>query len=85
MAALRAISSRAVITSTSLTNTYSYGNFRGDPHDLMARYFDAFVYAANWGSPNLMFRIPRGLIDVEAASVYADEDCLSIEEGGIMS
>ncbi|GAC1359968.1 MAG: hypothetical protein NVSMB3_07760 [Acidobacteriaceae bacterium] len=62
--ALRAISTRAEITSTSFTNTYNYGDFRGDPAKLMDRYFDAFVYVANWGTHRLMFRIPRRLIDV---------------------
>jgi hypothetical protein len=35
---LRSLSSRAEITSTSLTNEYSYGSFRGKPEDLMSRY-----------------------------------------------
>jgi hypothetical protein len=34
---LRSLSSRAEITSTSLTNEYSYGSFRGKPEDLMSR------------------------------------------------
>ena len=38
------------------------------PEKLMDRYFDAFVYVANWGTHRLMFRIPRRVLDVEAAS-----------------
>jgi hypothetical protein len=41
MAALRAISSRAEITPTSLTNVYNWGDFKGNPDRLMDRYFDA--------------------------------------------
>jgi hypothetical protein len=60
---LRALSSRAEITSTSFVNTYNFGSFRGDPEKLMAKYFDAFVYVANWGTHELMFRLPRRFVD----------------------
>ena len=41
MDALRALSSRAAITPTSFQNTYNYGDFRGDPRELMKTCFDA--------------------------------------------
>jgi hypothetical protein len=44
--ALRTLSSRAEITSTSFTNSYDFGDFRGEPLQLMERYFDAFLYLA---------------------------------------
>ena len=59
MAELRKISSRASITPTRLHNIYNYGDFRGDPLKLMERYFDAFVYVANWGTHRFMVRLPR--------------------------
>src|SRR3954468_18631334 len=82
MEALGNISTRAEITPTSFTNTYNYGNFRGNPDALMERYFDAFVYVTNWGTHRLMFRIPRRLLDVEAASAYCDGETLSLEAKG---
>lgn len=54
MGELRALSSRARITSKSFVNTYNYGDFRGSPDKLMATMFDAFVYVANWGTHELM-------------------------------
>ena len=76
------LSSRAEITPTSFTNTYNYGDFRGDPRALMHRYFDAFVYVANWGTRRLMFRIPWRFLDVDAAEAYcAEEEALSLEAG----
>jgi hypothetical protein len=83
---LRDLSTRAEITPTSFTNTYSYGSFRGNPKALMDRYFDAFVYVANWGTRRLMFRIPRRFIDVEAASAYCDGQALSLttKEGHVV-
>jgi len=50
---LRAITSRATITSTRLVNTYEWGDFMADPHDLVAKYFEAFLYYANWGTRRL--------------------------------
>jgi hypothetical protein len=60
---LRGISSRAVISATSLTNTYEWGNFKGDPAKLMARCFDLHLYLTNWGTHRLMIRVPARLVD----------------------
>ncbi len=42
MAELRALSTRATITSTRFHNVYNYGDFRGDPEKLMERYFEKY-------------------------------------------
>jgi hypothetical protein len=78
MEELRAISTRAEITPVSLTNTYHWGDFRGDPSALMKLYFDAFVHVANWGTHRLMLRIPRRLFDVEAARPYVDGELVTL-------
>ena len=70
VAALRAISSRAEITPRRFTNVYHYGDFRGNPRELMERYFDGFVYVANWGTRQLMLRLPRPLLDPKPLSPY---------------
>ena len=75
-AQLRALSTRAEITSTSLTNSYQWGDFRGEPADLIDRHFDAFVYFANWGSRQLMIRVPRRFLAVENVQPYCDEESL---------
>ena len=75
---LRALSTRAEITPTSFTNTYHWGDFKGDPSALMNRYFDAFAYVANWGTHRLMFRIPRGFLDVDTAQEYCDGEVVSL-------
>jgi hypothetical protein len=72
--ALRAISSRAEISSTRLYNEYDFGDFRGDPEQLMERYFDAHLYTANWGDRRLMLRIPRGAVDLKVARRYCVSD-----------
>jgi len=73
-AELRRYSSRAEITSRSFVNEYSYGSFKGDEDEFMARYFDAHLYVANWGSRRLMFRLPRSAVDPEALSAYMAGD-----------
>ena len=79
MGELRELSTCAEITSTSFTNTYNYGDFRGRPEKLMDRYFDAFVYVANWGTHRFMLRIPGRFLDVEVASEYSAEQAVVIE------
>jgi hypothetical protein len=71
---LRSLSSRAEISATRFTNEYSFGNFRGDPARLLEEYFDAYLYAANWGTRELAFRLPRALLDAETARQYCDEE-----------
>jgi len=79
---LRALSTRATITSTSFVNVYNFGDFRGDPWKLMQRYFDAFLYVANWGTHQFMLRLPRELIDSATASRYDVEEYLQVQTSG---
>jgi hypothetical protein len=61
--ALRKLSTRARITATSFTNSYEWGDFKGDPAKLMEDWFDLHLYLANWGSRRLMMRLPSRLVD----------------------
>jgi hypothetical protein len=70
MRELRTYSSRARITSTSFINDYSWGNFRGDQDAWMEKYFDAFLYVANWGTRVLKLRVLSHLLDLETAHLY---------------
>lgn len=67
---LRAVSSRAEITPTRFTNFYDYGDFKGDPSRWMERYFDAFLYFANWGTRLVSLRLPRQALDLPTARTY---------------
>ncbi len=80
MSELRAISTRAEITPTRFQNFYTYGDFKGDPQELMGRYFDAFVYTANWGTNWFMLRLPQRMLDVEIARRYAVDGTLTVHE-----
>ena len=83
MGKLRALSSRARITPTSFVNVYNWGDFGGNPRKVLAGYFDAFVYVANWGSHWFMLRLPTQVVDEDTASAYcAGESAALIREGG---
>lgn len=82
MAALRRITSRAEITPTSLINEYHWGDFKGDPDRLMVQYFDAFLYFANWGTHQLMMRVPCDAIDVKAVKEYAVPHRVAVRTAG---
>jgi len=79
-AELRSISTRAEISATRFVNEYQWGDLKSDPRTMMERYFDAFLYLANWGTRRLMFRLPRGVLDPEAAGQYCYTDAASLIE-----
>src|SRR4028119_969295 len=70
MRELRAFSTRAEITSTRFVNEYHWGDFKGNAADWMEQYFDAFLYLANWGTRELMLRLPRRVLDPATARRY---------------
>ena len=72
-AALRALSTRARITATSFTNSYEWGDFKGDPVKLMERWFDLHLYLANWGARRLMLRLPTRLVDRHRLDAFLSE------------
>ena len=83
MRELRGYSTRARITPTSFVNDYSWGNFKGDEDAWMEKYFDAFLYVANWGTRVLKLRLPSRLLDLETAHLYCSgKGAFARESGG---
>jgi hypothetical protein len=72
-------SSRTNPTANSATFTYAYGDFPKDEEKAVEKYFDAMLYAANWGTKRLIFRLPKDLVDPEALSAYVFEDEASMD------
>ncbi|MEV4495551.1 hypothetical protein AB0J84_07590 [Micromonospora arborensis] len=81
-AELRSLSTRADITATSFVNTYEWGNFKGNPRTLMERYFDAHLYLANWGTRQLMLRLPKHVLDPTTVAQYCQGDSASAWTAG---
>ena len=72
--AVARLSSRVAPHPRRAVFTYSFGgglSLRAE--DLLARYYDAMLCLANWGSRQLMFRFPRELIDLDQMQQYAAE------------
>jgi hypothetical protein len=77
---LRVYSSRARITSSSFVNVYNWGDFKGNPAQWMEQYFDAFLYFANWGSRQLMLRLPKKVLDPKTAASYCGDQNFSCRQ-----
>jgi len=80
MSELRSYSTRARITPTSFVNDYSWGSFKGNENAWMEKYFDAFLYVANWGTHVLKLRLPSRLLAPATAKAYSGGDSSSFRE-----
>lgn len=70
MRELRSYSTRATITATRFVNHYEWGSFKGSSAAWVEKYFDAFLYVANWGTHELSLRLPRQVLDLKTARQY---------------
>lgn len=80
--AVNGLSSHIDVTASQAVVTYEWGDFKHDPRQVLARYFDAFLYFANWGTRWLMFRFPKGVLDEEALAPYLIEDMVELSSEG---
>jgi hypothetical protein len=70
MAELRTVSTRAEITPTRFFNEYHWGDFKGNAVQLVARYFDAHLYLANWGTRRLILRLKNEQVSTKRLRPY---------------
>lgn len=80
--AVDGLSSHIDVTSTQAIVTYNWGDFKHDPIEVLAKYFDAYLYLANWGTRRLAFRFQEGLVDVHAIEAYCDEYYVNLKTMG---
>jgi len=78
--AVDALSSHIEVNSMRASVSYNWSGFKHNPIKVLAKYFDSYLYFANWGSFDLAFSFPKGLIDVATLDVYFDEDHVNIQE-----
>jgi len=64
------LSSRVNLSPNHAIFVYNYSDFPGNAEEILAKYFDAVFYIANWGSVQLMFRFPKNAIDLEQIQAY---------------
>ena len=79
MTKLRAVSTRAEITPAGFVNHYEWGGLKADPADWMRRYFDAFVYTANWCSCRLALRVPLKTFTKSELKPFSTRHSLHVE------
>jgi hypothetical protein len=76
------LSSHIEVTSTRAWVEYHWSDFRHDAVQVLARYFDAFLYYANWGDRRLAFRFPKDLIEEKLLHPYLWEDSADLRPVG---
>lgn len=72
--AVDALSSHIEASSTHALIEYYWGDFKHDPIDVLHKFFDGFLYWANWGAPELAFRFPHGILPVDLIDGYDLDD-----------
>jgi len=80
MQELRAYSTRARITPTSFINEYHFGSFKGNPDVWMEKYFDGYLYLANWGTREVQLAVPAKMLPSETARRYCSSRAASSRE-----
>lgn len=76
------LSSHIEVNATRAWVEYHWSSFRHDPSQVLADYFDAFLYWANWGDPQLMFRFPADLFDPAAVEPYCVQEYIELYQKG---
>src|SRR5437764_7905248 len=72
--AVETLSSHIEASSTHALIEYHWGDFKHNPIKVLHEFFDGFLYWANWGSPRLAFRFPRGILPADLIDGYDLED-----------
>jgi hypothetical protein len=71
------LSSHIEVTSTQAIVEYHHGDFKHDPIDVLYKFFDGFLYFANWGSTQLAFRFPHGILPADLINDYNFDDTVA--------
>src|SRR5205807_8201390 len=70
----RSLSSHIEASSTHALIEYHWGDFKHDPIDVLHKFFDGFLYWANWGAPELALRFPHGILPADLIDGYDLDD-----------
>jgi len=71
--AVARLSSRVYPHPRRAVFTYSWSDLPGRAEKILAQYYDAMLYMANWGSRRLMFRFPKSLVNLDQMQQYQVE------------
>jgi len=90
------LSSHIEASSTHAVIEYHWGDFKHNPIKVLRKYFDGFLYWANWGTPQLALRFPHAVLPADLLESYnfdnfvtftqhPDYDILHIQAGEMES
>ncbi|MFL5691313.1 MAG: hypothetical protein ACJ795_05855 [Ktedonobacteraceae bacterium] len=78
--AVDALSSHIEASSTHALIEYHWGDFKHDPIKVLHKFFDGFLYWANWGAPELALRFPHGILPVDLIDGYDLDDFVTFTQ-----
>jgi hypothetical protein len=78
--AVNTLSSHIEASSTHALIEYHWGDFKHDPIKVLHEFFDGFLYWANWGSPELAFRFPHGILPADLITGYDLEEFVTFTQ-----
>ena len=82
IAELRSISTRAAITSDEFHEPLRMGDLKADPLKLLEKYFDAFLYVANWGTREFYLRLPQEFVDYKTLRAMLHGEAAQVRKAG---
>ena len=74
------LSSHIEASSTHALIQYHWGDFKHEPIIVLRKFFDGFLYWANWGSPELAFRFPHGILPADLIADYDFDDLVTFTQ-----
>lgn len=84
--AVAKLSSRVEPHPRQAVFVYHWSDLPGNPRQILAKYYDAMLYMANWGSRQLMLRFPLSALDLDEVQAYCQplivQDYLSLSTVG---
>lgn len=81
-AAVSNLYNRAVVSPYWATFVYNGGEFAGDVEQLMADTFDMMLHVTNWGTRQVMIRLPIKLFDVNGLRNYFISEAVTYQQQG---
>ena len=72
--AVNNLSSHIEASSTHAVIEYHWGDFKHNPIDVLHKFFDGFLYWANWGAPELALRFPHGTLPADLINLINGYD-----------
>jgi hypothetical protein len=58
------------LSCSSFLKLVRMGDFKHNPINVLHKYFDGFLYWANWGAPRLALRFPHGTLPADLIDGY---------------